>query len=495
MDLGAALTTGDARVPKPPATASPLSEAIMRIVRQPLLATLAAVATLAAAGPAVAADGDLDPSFHGDGRYRTEFGLWGDFEIADVHEAPDGRLVVSGVNRPEGSAPPRFFWQAIGSGEPTTDERCELLALGGGTDVARGASAFDLQGRLLVAGGATYAGVRRIAVARYLYPACELDDAFDGDGYATFDLVGGEELATDVAVESHGRILISGAGVHDGQYDALVLRLTPAGALDTSFNFVGWTNVDVYTESADDYAAAIGSFPSGTFLQQDAVWVVGYAEDPDTQPGGGPGSTGFVLKLTSTGAADPDFGNLPQTGVVRVEYARWDYLLGGALDLRRNRLLVTGWGLANSPPVGQTGGTLTAIDPQYGFFSTTLDGDGRMYLPQFREPESVAVDGVGRILLAGTNRSTAPEYDFLVYRLAPDGAFDATFAGDGLALVDFGSGGDDHDFGRAVALLPGGVAVAGEAQSDLGDPVVGVARLRSALLFADGFESGDDSAW
>lgn len=453
-----------------------------------------ALAALLPAAPLGAADGDLDPSFHGDGRYVTEFGLWGDFEIADVLEAPDGRLVVAGINRPEGSAPPQFFWQAVGDGAATTDDRCDLVPLGGGTDVSGGAAAFDLQGRLLIAGGAVYGGARRVAVARYLYPDCELDDAFDGDGYATFDLLSGEEFAEDVAVERHGRILLAGAGVHDGQYDALVVRLLGNGALDSSFNFVGWTNVDVYAEAADDLATAIGTFPGAGPLP-DPTWVVGYAEDPDTQPGGGPGTAGFVLKLDPAGAPDLDFGNLPQTGVVRIEMARWDYLLGGAFDARGNRLLVTGWGLSGSPPVGQTGGTLCALDPQYGFFSTTLDDDGRMYFLQFREPEAVAVDGLGRILLAGTNRSTAPEYDFLVYRLLPDGTFDATFSGDGQLFIDFGADPDDHDFGRAVALVPGGVAVGGEAESSLGDPVVGVARLKAALLFADGFETGDDDRW
>lgn len=453
-----------------------------------------AITALLPTAPLVAADGELDPTFHGDGRFQTEFGLWGDFEIADVLAAPDGRLVVSGLNRPEGSAPPRFFWQAIGDAAATTDDRCELVPLGGGTDVSGGATAFDGQGRLLIAGGAVYGGSRRIAIARYLYPACELDDAFDGDGYATFDLLAGEEFVEDVAVERHGRILLAGAGVSAGHYDALVVRLLGSGALDASFNFVGWTNVDVYTEAADDFAAAIGTFP-GVGALPDPTWVVGYSEDPDTQPGGGPGTAGFVLKLDASGQPDLDFGNLPQTGVVRIEMARWDYLLGGAFDARGNRLLVTGWGLSGVPPVGQTGGTLCALDPQYGFFSTTLDDDGRMYFLPFREPEAVAVDGLGRILLAGTNRSTAPEYDFLVYRLLPDGEFDATFSGDGQLFVDFGADPDDHDFGRAVALLPGGVAVAGEAESSLGDPVVGAARLKAALLFADGFETGNLAAW
>lgn len=453
-----------------------------------------AITALLPTAPLAAADGDLDPTFHGDGRYQTEFGLWGDFEIADVLEAPDGRLVVSGLNRPEGSAPPRFFWQAIGDGAATTDDRCDLVPLGGGTDVSGGAAAFDLQGRLLIAGGAVYGGSRRVAVARYLYPDCELDDTFDGDGYATFDLLSGEEFAEDVAVERHGRILLAGAGVHDGQYDALVVRLLGNGALDASFNFVGWSNVDVYAEDADDVATVIGTFP-GVGPVPDPTWVVGYAEDPDTQPGGGPGTAGFALKLDPAGAPDLDFGNLPQTGVVRIEYARWDYLLGATFDARGDRLLVTGWGLAGTPQVGLTGGTLTALDPRYGFFKTTLDNDGRMMFPAFREPEAVAVDGLGRILLAGTHRWTAPEYDFLVYRLLPDGAFDSSFSENGQLAVDFGPDPDDHDYGRALALVPGGVAVAGEAESSLGDPVVGVARLKAALLFADGFETGNDDRW
>ena len=105
------------------------------------------------------------------------------------------------------------------------------------------------------------------------------------------------------------------------------MRLLGNGALDPSFNFVGWTNVDVYAEAADDLATAIGTFPGAGPLP-DPTWVVGYAEDPDTQPGGGPGTAGFVLKLDSVGAPDLDFGNLPQTGVVQSVDNRLDTTSG-----------------------------------------------------------------------------------------------------------------------------------------------------------------------
>src|SRR5690606_34966332 len=146
-------------------------------------------------------------------------------------------------------------------------------------------------------------------------------------------LVAGDEYVEDVAVERHGRILLAGAGFSGGHYDALVVRLLGNGALDPSFNFVGWTNVDVFAEGADDVATAIGTFP-GVGPVPDPTWVVGYAEDPDTQPGGGPGTAGFAMKFDAAGAPDLDFGDLPQTGVVRIEYARWDYLLGATFDAR-----------------------------------------------------------------------------------------------------------------------------------------------------------------
>ena len=71
-------------------------------IRPDRLARAVALLVALVAAPTRAAEGDLDPSFHGDGRFRTEFGLWGDFEIADVHEAPDGRVYSVRFAKPKG---------------------------------------------------------------------------------------------------------------------------------------------------------------------------------------------------------------------------------------------------------------------------------------------------------------------------------------------------------------------------------------------------------
>ena len=64
-----------------------------------------AVASLGLAAPAVAAPGDLDRSFSGDGKQTTDFAR-GDEGANDLAVQPDGKIVVVGSTSREGSLMP-----------------------------------------------------------------------------------------------------------------------------------------------------------------------------------------------------------------------------------------------------------------------------------------------------------------------------------------------------------------------------------------------------
>jgi uncharacterized delta-60 repeat protein len=61
----------------------------------------------------------------------------------------------------------------------------------------------------------------------------------------------------------------------------------------------------------------------------------------------------------------------------------------------------------------------------------------------------LALDGAGRILVAGTTLTEDTAFDFAVARLTPDGRLDTTFGGDGIVTADF-TGGIDTAVGVAV---------------------------------------------
>ena len=102
---------------------------------------------------AEAAPGNLDLTFSGDGKQRTDFGF-GSSGAAATALQPDGRIV------------------AVGN----------------------------------TGGGST----GNFALARY-NPDGSLDTSFSGDGRQTTDF-GGSDAATDVALQTNGRIVAAGAG-------------------------------------------------------------------------------------------------------------------------------------------------------------------------------------------------------------------------------------------------------------------------------------------
>lgn len=92
---------------------------------------------------------------------------------------------------------------------------------------------------------------------------------------------------------------------------------------------------------------------------------------------------------------------------------------------------------------------------------------------KFAEARSVAIDGQGRIVVAGDAAGTGGDLDFSLFRLGPDGSLDPAYAADtgGFRLVDFdldGIGGDSDDLAQAVRVLADDSIVAvGEAHFGL----------------------------
>ena len=95
---------------------------------------------------------------------------------------------------------------------------------------------------------------------------------------------------------------------------------------------------------------------------------------------------------------------------------------------------------ANASPAGD-------LDPSF-------DGDGRRVLAVDGYPEEVLVQPDGKIVVAGSDTAD----NFAVWRLNANGSPDATFDGDGMAVIDLG--GDES--GRAAALQADGkIVIAG----------------------------------
>src|SRR6185369_4892241 len=93
--------------------------------------------------------------------------------------------------------------------------------------------------KIVAAGLANNGGADDFAVVRYNANG-SLDTTFDTDGKATFDLsLGSSDIATAVAVQPDGKIVVAGFSNDGSNEDFAVIRLTDLGLLDPTFNVIG----------------------------------------------------------------------------------------------------------------------------------------------------------------------------------------------------------------------------------------------------------------
>ena len=219
-------------------------------------------------------DGVPDASFGPDGVRSTRVA----FGFALAIE-PGGKLVVVGsplneidhtntefaVARylPDASTDPGF-----GSGGSVRTE------IGGGTDHVQGI-ALQADGRILV-GGWTSGGLTRadFALARYLVDG-SLDPSFgalvqSADRHLAGGRAGGDpsdDRANAMALQPDGKIVLAGE-THAHEEDVLLARLTPSGALDSSFGTAGRAGYG----TADDEWVTAGVFWNGRIVV--GAWLI-----------------------------------------------------------------------------------------------------------------------------------------------------------------------------------------------------------------------------
>jgi uncharacterized delta-60 repeat protein len=417
---------------------------------------------------AEAAPGNLDLTFSGDGKQRTDFGF-GSSGAAATALQPDGRIVAVGNTgggstgnfalaryNPDGSLDTSFS----GDGRQVTD-------FGGFDDDATGV-AVQANGKIVVVGGRDVGtGERDFAIARYSANG-SLDSSFSGDGKQTTD---SGFKATGVALQADGKIVVVGGGA--------LARYNPNGSLDTSFSDDGKQTTD------------FGFRVTGVALQADGKIVAAGAAGGDFalaryNPNGSLDTTfsGDGMQTTDFGGFDDEAtavvlqgdGEIVAAGFAGGAFGDHDFGLArynpdGSLDTGFSDdgkqttdsgfNGATGVALQNDGEivaVGQAGGgdfALARYNPD-GSLDTSFSGDGKQTTDfgRYDAAAGVALQGDGRIVAVG--RTFGGGADFALARYNPDGSLDPSFSGDGRQTTDFGGG----DFADGVALQGDGKIVA-----------------------------------
>lgn len=288
-----------------------------------------------------------------------------------------------------------------------------------------------------------------------VYCADALDPAFNGNGIVVSNGAAGgsgNDSGASIAMDGNGKILAAGNSVNAaGNADMVIWRYNADGTPDTTFNGAGYV---VHNGAAggdgSDYGYALTLDSNGKILVAGnsvnaagnldmVVWRYNADGTPDTTFNG----TGYTIHNGAAGGDSHDYGiSLAVDGNGKIlvsgiswnaegnyDMAVWRYNADGTLDTTFNG---TGYAIHN----GAAGGN----GADYG--------------------NSLAVDGNGRIVVAGHSRNAAGNDDMVIWRYNVDGALDSEFNGTGLVVYNGGTG--RADFGNSLRIDGSGkILVAG----------------------------------
>jgi uncharacterized delta-60 repeat protein len=189
--------------------------------------------------------GALDSSFDGDGKQTISFGFGSSLAEAVAIDSL-GRILVAGDWYNASNANDDFAVARLtsaGALDSSFDgDGKQTVVFGTANEIAYGV-AVDSTNRIVVAGYVANPPNYDFAVAR-LTVAGALDSSFDGDGKQTIDFAASTDTAYVVHVDSLNRIVVAGRAYTGPNSDFATARLTPAGALDSSFDSDGKQTVD-----------------------------------------------------------------------------------------------------------------------------------------------------------------------------------------------------------------------------------------------------------
>ena len=377
-----------------------------------------------------AAPGELDPSFGSGGKVTTNF--FNDTEEArDVAVQPDGKIVVVGpAFNPGGGTGFDFLlirYNPDGSLDTTFGSGGKVITDFFGNFDSAEAVVIQNDGKIVVAGE----GSDDIALVRY-NPNGTLDSTFGSGGKVTTDFFGSFDQARDLAIQSDGRLVVTGTAdgpTHLG--DFVLVRYNADGTLDLTFGSGGKVLTDF---------AGLHDEPNALVIQTDGrIVVVGLSNIG--------GKAVFALARYNTdGGLDPAFGVGGKTTT--------DSLSGNAFDvaLQGNGKIVVAGAVGSDFALARYD-TDGGLDPTFGvggkvttnFFSFSAQATG------------VAIQVDGRIVAVGEIFFFGSRSDFALARYNADGSLDATFGSGGQVVTDFfGS----LDGARDVAIQADGKIVA-----------------------------------
>jgi uncharacterized delta-60 repeat protein len=375
------------------------------------------------------ADGSPDASFGAGGKASKR--LRGLSRANSVFIQPDGKIVVGGFVilefgtnnfksvfllvrlNPNGS-----FDSSFGTGGVVTTQFDNNL------HGVINSLALQADGKIVAAGYTYFSSAlpQSIAVNRYNADG-SLDNSFDADGKLLINVNAVGNRANAVAIQPDGKIVVGGSlrETTTSVTDFVLVRLNADGSPDNGFDGDGKLITKFGTTSSTIAALS---------LQTDGKIVAagnsnaGVARDVALaryNPDGSPDNSFDLDGVLTTNIGD-DF----------------------AFDVELQadgKIVVAGQTLIGATP------SIDFLSIRYnadGSLDNSFDGDGKVtthIAPGQDRASAVLIQPDGKIVLAGHN-SDIPDSDIALARYLPNGTLDASFSGDGIAVIELANSAD-----------------------------------------------------
>jgi uncharacterized delta-60 repeat protein len=396
-------------------------------------------------------DGSLDTTFGAGGKVTTDIGAssWDDVQGMGVQS--DGKILVAGSTKAgivsngdfalvryntDGSLDTSF-----GSGGKVTTD------IGANTDDEAKGMVIQSDGKILVAG--TSGGSPDFAVVRYNTDG-SLDASFGTGGKVTTDFGGGTgDYLHAIALQSDGKIILSGNTYVAPSEDFAVARYNTDGSLDATFGTGGKVTTDIGGNTNDDaYTMIIQS--DGKILLLGGV-------------AGGASTDYALVRYNTDGSLDASFGSGGKV-TTDIRTLSIDFAVGMALQ-SDGKILTAG----NSAAAG-SGGNFDFAVVRYntdGSLDTSFGSGGKVTADvgtgSTDEANAMALQSDGKILVAGSSNASG-DLDFAVVRYNTNGSLDTSFGSGGKVTTDIGAHSDDRVYAMVVQS-DGKILVAGKTQT------------------------------
>ena len=386
------------------------------------------------------ADGALDPTFGDNGTVDTDLVPLYEEVARDIAVDSQGRIlmVLTGTYTPT-SYEAAFLVRFLPDGSvdrsfsvDDDDYGDGIKAIGAVESLSLYSLAIDSKGRIVLAGGYSSPTTQYDAMVVRLLPNGAFDSSFDGDGTAYTDLGSGSyDRLERVEVDSKDRPVVVGQSQQISQPPrALVMRYTEAGVPDPTFGGTGFV-LPLPSDSGSTFGSDVAIYPDDRVLATATVSA----------------DNGFTsIRLLEDGDRDPTFG---AAGIAKTRFSEDVFGAAQSVNLDgQNRILLAG---AITPgPADSDLATARLLDggapdPAYG-----AGGRSRIVGTDYAYAGDALIDPAGRLVVAGQRSVDYPQFfDSLIARVDPDGTPDTGF-GQGGTLVTDGTG--DYSGALSVAL-------------------------------------------